>query len=166
MEESPCSTGRVDVTLFRPVPLRRPPVGRSVRLGAVAGTAYLAEMALDMRLTGNRYDDLVLWGGFLSRDPVWQRVLGAMGHFSLSVALAAAYEAAEPVLPDGPPWARGLLFTMGEHLLSFPTVGLGDFIHPAVKDGRLPSLMSWRYFWVETARHVAYGIALGVAAGE
>ncbi|GAC1513916.1 MAG: hypothetical protein NVS2B16_19790 [Chloroflexota bacterium] len=152
--------------LFHSVPLRRPSIKRSLRLGTLAGAAYLVEMALDMRLTRNRYDDLVLWGGFFSSDPVRQRIIGAVGHFALSTGLAAGYQATQPLLPAGPPWARGLLFTMVEHLLSFPTVALGDSIHPSVKRGDLPSLMTWQYFGVETARHVAYGLVLGIVADE
>lgn len=148
------------------LPLARPSLGRSLRLGALAGTAYLAEMALDMRLTRNRYDDLILWGGFFARSPARQRAIGAIGHYGLSAALAAGYGTTGPLLPRGPAWIRGLLFTMAEHLLTFPTIIPGGRIHPSVRNGDLPSFATWQYFWVETARHAAFGLALGAFSGE
>jgi hypothetical protein len=118
-------------------------------------------MALDMRLIPNLYDDLVLWGGFLPLPPGCQRLLGLLGHYSLGTGLAAAYTVALPLLPSGPGWLQGLLFAETEHLLTFPSVALGDRTHPAVRTGRLPHLATWRYFCLETARHAAYGAVLG-----
>jgi hypothetical protein len=129
--------------------------------GGIAGTAYLAEMALDRRVAPNRYDDLILWGGFLTRHPMRQRLIGAAIHYSLSVALAAAYSMVAPFLPRWPGWVRGLLFVQVENALLYPGVPILDAIHPEVRSGRMPSLLTWRYFWVEIARHVAFGVTLG-----
>ena len=147
------------------MPLARPSVLQSVVAGTIAGTAYLLEQALDMRVFPNRYDDLALWGGMASRDPGRQHVLGLMGHYSMSTLLAAAYLSVRHLLP-GPRGTRGLLFLMGEHLATFPSVGLGERFHPGVLRGELPPLMTKQYFAVETARHIAFGLALGVVTGR
>jgi hypothetical protein len=139
----------------------RPSVCRITMVGGIAGTAYLAEMALDMRVASNGYDDLILLGGFLTRQPVRQRLIGAGIHYSLSVALAAAYTAFAPFLPAWPGWVRGLLFVQVENALLYPGVPVLNAIHPEVRAGRMPSLITWRYFWVEIVRHVAFGATLG-----
>jgi hypothetical protein len=141
--------------------LIRPSVRRSAVVGGIAGTAYLAEMALDQRLASNRYDDLVLWGGFLTAHPKQQRVLGACIHYTLSVALTAGYAAIAPLLPTWPAWLRGLLFVQLENAVLYPGVPMLNAIHPEVCSGRLPSLLTWRYFWVEIARHAAFGATMG-----
>lgn len=129
--------------------------------GLAASAAYLAEMALDMRLTGNRYDDLVLLGGFLSFHPRRQRLLGLAIHCGIGLSLARAYRWLAPALPRAPAPLQGLLFIQVENFLTFPGVVLGDAVHPAVRSGQLPRLSTWQYFWVETARHAAYGVVLG-----
>jgi len=86
--------------------LARPSLRRSAVVGGVAGTAYLAAMATDLWLTGNRYDDLMLWGGLLSRHSVRGRVLGALAHYGLSIGLVATYQAVLPSLPAAPGWLR------------------------------------------------------------
>lgn len=141
--------------------LARPSMRRSAVVGGIAGTAYLAEMALDQRLASNRYDDLVLWGGFLTAHPKQQRILGASIHYTLSVALTAAYAAIMPLLPAWPAWLRGLLFVQVENAFLYPGVPVLNAIHPEVRSGRLPSLLTWRYFWVEIARHAAFGATMG-----
>jgi len=141
-------------------------VRQTVAAGVAASAAYLAEMALDMRLSGNRYDDLVLLGGFFTPRPRRQRLLGVVIHTCLGIALAGAYGVMRPVLPASPPWLQGLIFVQMEHLLTFPTVMVGDTIHPAVRRGQLPRLATPGYFWVETARHAAFGVVLGVVAAR
>lgn len=146
--------------------LVRPSLRRSALVGGIAGTAYLAEMALDMRVASNRYDDLVLWGGFVTRHRFRQRLLGAGVHFALSVVLAAGYSAISRLLPRWPAWIRGLAFVQVENALLYPGVPLLNAIHPEVRSGRLPSLLTWRYFWVEIARHAAFGATLGALLKE
>lgn len=138
-----------------------PTLRRSTMVGGIAGTMYLAEMALDMRVAANSYDDLVLWGGFVTRHPVRQRLIGACIHYGLSAVLAAAYGRSASILPAWPGWLRGLLFVQVENALLYPGVPVLNTIHPEVRAGRLPSLLTWRYFWVEIARHVAFGATMG-----
>ncbi len=146
--------------------LIRPSLRRSAVIGGIAGTAYLTEMALDMRVASNRYDDLVLWGGFVTRDRARQRLLGAAIHYLLSIALAAAYCTLSPLLPGWPGWVRGVAFVQIENALLYPSVPVLNALHPEVRSGRLPSLLTWRYFWVEIARHVAFGATLGALPKE
>ncbi len=144
----------------------RPSLRRTVLVGGIAGTAYLVEMALDMRVASNRYDDLVLWGGFVTPHRRRQRLVGAGIHYVLSAALAAAYGTVSRFLPAWPGWARGVVFVQVENALFYPGVPLLNAIHPEVRSGRLPTLLTWRYFWVEIVRHVAFGATLGALLKE
>ncbi|MBV9279505.1 MAG: hypothetical protein JOZ41_05445 [Chloroflexi bacterium] len=143
--------------------LARPSLRRSLIAGGAASTAYLLAQALDRRLTGNRYDDLILLGGAVSRHPRRQRVLGAGAHYAVGTILALLYDALRHSLPRLTGWRRGLLFIQVEHALTFPGTAFGTRFHPAVRRGELPWLWTWRYLWVETARHAAYGLVLGMA---
>jgi hypothetical protein len=119
-------------------------------------------MALDMRVTGNRYDDLVLWGGVVTGNRRWARALGTLAHFGVGAGLAATYDALRGSLPRwGRPWTA-IAFVQAENALLFPAVRLMDDFHPAVRRGALPSLWTWEYGAVEVARHAAYGIVLGL----
>jgi hypothetical protein len=149
---------------FSRVPLRRPSPRHAIVAGGLASVAYLIEQAIDRRLIPNDYDDLVLWGGFLTRRPWLQRVLGLGVHFTLGTALAAAYDAAGDALPRVHPAVRGVLFAQGENAVLYPGVPVMNAIHPAVRHGELPSLLTWRYFLVELLRHAAYGAVLGVVS--
>ncbi len=142
--------------------LVRPSLPRVIVAGTVASAAYLLEQGVDRRLTPNRYDDLLLWGGLLSRDPRRQRRLGFAVHYTLGITLAAIYAALLPSLPRLSGWRRGVLFAQTENLVLYPGVFVLNSIHPDVRAGRLPSLRTWRYFWVEAARHAAYGAMLGM----
>lgn len=129
--------------------------------GVLGSGAYLAEMALDLRLSPTGYDDLILWGGLVSRRPGRQRAIGLVGHFSLGIVLGAVYERVAPLFPKWPGWLRGLVLAEVEHVLTFPAVAIGDRVHPSVRTGKLPRLTTGTYFWVEALRHAAYGVALG-----
>lgn len=119
-----------------------------------------------MRITDNRYDDLILWGGFLSRVPFRQRLLGAIAHYGVGSALAAVYQMLQPALPGGPGWLRGALFAQIESAVLFLTLVPMNAIHPAVRRGEIPPMWGLRYFWLEVVRHLAYGIALGLLVDD
>lgn len=143
------------------VTLRRPSFSRAVFTGSAAATAYLLAQAVDRHVVPSGYDDLVLWGGFLSRRRGRQRLLGAGAHYSLGIALAAAYDAALPSLPAIPGPLLGILFTQVENAVLYPGVPILNAIHPEVRSGSLPSLWTWQFFWLEAWRHLAYGAVLG-----
>lgn len=146
--------------LARPAPLR------TVVTGLAAGGAYLLAQAMDRRLSGNGYDDLMLWGGFVTPHPTRQRFVGLTVHGALSITLAAAYAALQPSLPRWPRWLRGMAFVQAENALLYPGVPLINAVHPSVRSGALPSLLTWRYGGVEVARHAAYGMVLGLLTPE
>jgi len=130
--------------------------------GSAASAAYLVEQAIDQRLLANRYDDLVLWGGLIAREPRRQRLLGLAIHWCVGLSLAAAFDSLEPVLPSLPRPVRSVAFVQMENTALFPLVALINPLHPAVRRGQLPSLWTWRYFWLEAVRHLAYGLVLGL----
>lgn len=144
------------------VRLRWPSPRRVLPAGTAASAAYLAEQALDRKLLPNRYDDLVLWGGLIARHPRRQRMLGLAIHWCVGLSLAAAFDALEPSMPRLPRWIAGAVFVQLENTALFPSVALINRVHPAVRRGQLPSLWTWTYFWVEVARHLAYGVTLGL----
>jgi len=148
------------------LPLARPSLRRSAAVGGVAGTAYLAAMTADRWLTGNRYDDLILWGGLLSRHPVRGRALGALAHYGLSIGLVALYQAVLPSVPRGPAWLRGVLFVQAENLMLYPGVPVLQAAHPMVRSGELPPLTTWTFFGLEALRHAAFGLVLGIMITE
>lgn len=146
--------------------LARPSLRRSIVVGGVAGSAYLAAMTTDRWLTGNRYDDLMLWGGLLSRHPVRGRVLGALAHYGLSIGLVVTYQAMLPSLPAAPAWLRGVLFVQAENLVLYPGVPVLQATHPMARSGELPLLTTWTFFGLEALRHVAFGLVLGIMITE
>lgn len=139
------------------------------RLAALAGAAgsgaYLAEMAIDLPLLDCPTDDLLLLGGLVTRDPrVWPLLGGAM-HFANGIALAQLYAAVQHRLP-GPPWARGILFTLIENTLLWAIVPLFDRYHPAMREGKLPLMNRPIPFLQQVLRHIAYGAVLGIVYGN
>ena len=128
--------------------------------GAIGSAAYLAEMAVDLPLLRCPSNDLLLLGGIVSRDPrVWPAI-GAALHFANGVALAQVYGAVERRLP-GPPWVRGVAFTLAENALFWLAVPLLDRYHPAIRAGALPRMNRPIPFLQQVLRHIAYGAALG-----
>jgi hypothetical protein len=132
-----------------------------VTAGIAASTAYLAMQAVDRRLLRHGYDDLLLWGGFVAREQRRQRLLGLAVHYTLGTLLAAVYGRLQAALPVRSAVLRAVLFVQVENAALYPGVPLINAVHPLVRTGKLPSLLTWRYFWVEVARHAAYGAVLG-----
>lgn len=88
--------------------------GQALIAGGAGSTAFLLEQVIDRRLTQNRYDDLVLLGGMVSRYRRLQLLLGTLAHYTFGIALAVVYDAAKPALPRLPGWLRGLIFAQAE----------------------------------------------------
>lgn len=142
--------------------LARPSLPRVLSTAFIAGTAYLTAMAIDMRVTGNRYNDLVFWGGYVSRNPRRQRLVGALFIYAVGTVVTTVYGALLPLLPRWPGWLLGASFVQTENVARFPTVVPMNAVHPSVHSGELPPLWTWRYFWVEADRHIAFGLVLGL----
>ncbi|MDQ2740797.1 MAG: hypothetical protein M3Z66_00595, partial [Chloroflexota bacterium] len=142
--------------------LARPSLCQSVVTGAVASSGYLAAMEIDMRLTHNRYDDRVFWGGYLTANSGCQKLLGVLLIYVVGTIVATVYRMLLPLLPTWPGPLLGALFVETENMLRFPTVELMSRLNPAVRRGQLPNLWTWKYFWVEAFRHAAFGGLVGL----
>ena len=138
---------------------------RAALAGALGAAAYLAEMAVDLALIDCPTNDLMLLGRPFSANPrVWPW-LGGTIHFGNGVALAQVYGLVEGRLP-GPPWLRGVVFTLIENTLLWGLVPLFDRYHPAIRAGELPKMNRPIPFAQQVLRHIAYGAVLGVVYGE
>lgn len=143
-----------------------PPLTRLALAGIGAGLSYLVAMAVDERLLRVPTDDLVLLGGFVSRQPARARLLGLVPHFAYSVLLAIVYALSARPRLSGAPWARGVLFATAENAVLWPLILVLDRVHPSIRSGRLPSYnraIPWLQGWL---RHAVFGAVLGVALGE
>ena len=138
---------------------------RAAVAGAVGAAAYLAEMAVDLPLFDCPTDDLLLLGGLVTRDPRIWPILGGVLHFTNGMALAQVYALVERRLP-GPPWARGVVFTLIENTVLWAIVPLFDRYHPAIREGKLPKMNRPVPFLQQVLRHIAYGAVLGAVYGK
>ncbi|HET9016822.1 MAG TPA: DUF6789 family protein [Thermomicrobiaceae bacterium] len=136
---------------------------RGAAAGLVAGVAFLAAMALDMRATGEPTNDLRMLAGLAPRGDRHWRWLGTAIHFANSAAVGVAFLQVRGRLP-GPGWLRGLLFIQGENLALWPLVAAIDRVHPAIRAGRLPRFNRPLPFAQEVLRHAAFGLVLGAVA--
>jgi len=139
-----------------------PHLVRVVCAGFGAGLAYLLAQEVDRKLANPRSDDLVLVGGFVTRDPGLWRPIGAFNHFFVSVAFAVIYDRFLASRLPGPPWLRGALAFQAENAVTWPLVMLCDRYHPAVQAQALSRLNRPVYFLQEIWRHLAFGVALGL----
>src|SRR6478735_3783461 len=79
--------------------------------GLAAGTAYVAMMEIDTRLSGKKLDDLILLGWPLVKDKRHAKAAGVAPHLVNSVLLAMLYGATGARKLPGPGWFRGLVST-------------------------------------------------------
>jgi len=130
--------------------------------GAVAGAAaaglWAAQQPLDKRVFGVGYDDTELLGKAVTRGAAWPFVGWAM-HVANGAVFGAIYANVAPRIPL-PSWARGPAAGLGEHLTTWPLVGVAERVHPARAD--LPKLAANpRAFAQATWRHLLFGVVLG-----
>ncbi len=137
-----------------------------VKGGIAAGSAFLAAMWLDNKLSSWRFNDIKLVGQmFTTRTPLWQ-IQGVAGHYAFSTMMAFVYvRYARQRLP-GPSWLRGILFLMAENTVLYPAGLIVDRIHAGMKSGQLALLLDRKTFFGQITRHVAFGIALGLVCGR
>lgn len=132
----------------------------AVLSGLAAGAAFALVLEVDLRLTGNNVDDLLVLGRLFAEDRSRARRIGGAIHALNSVALAAVYGNARRWLP-GPPWMKGVIFANVENAILYPVTVLED-LHPAIREGMVDRYFTWPSFWQSVPRHVAYGAVLGV----
>ena len=135
--------------------------GRAVVAGLAAGTAYLAAMWADNKLSSQRFDDLKLVGQvFTTRAPAWV-IQGLLVHYGFSVAIALLYASWGARRMPGPPWLKGVLFMQLENAILYPGAALVMPIHAGVKSGQVPSMFERKVIQGQLLRHLAFGLALG-----
>jgi hypothetical protein len=140
------------------MPIDRAQTARGALAGALAAGVWSVQSPLDMRAFGVRYSDQALLGKAVTRGPAWPLV-GTLLHLLNGAAFGAVYAHLAPRLP-GPPWARGPLAGLAEHVSTWPLTIAVERVHPARDD--LPPLWgSPRAFAQATWRHLVFGIVLG-----
>lgn len=135
--------------------------GKTVRgafAGAVAASVWLAQQPLDKPVFGVDHDDSELLGKLFTRGPAWP-VIGAAAHLANGALMGAAYSNVAARMPL-PPWVRGPVAALIEHVAAWPLTIAVDRLHPARVD--LPRLAtSGRAFAQATWRHLVFGLVLG-----
>ncbi len=132
---------------------------RGALAGAVAAGVWAAQQPLDKRVFRFPFDDVELLGKALTRGRAW-RVAGTAMHLANGAAFGALYANLQPRAPALPPWSRGPLAALGEHVASWPATALTDRFHPAREE--LPVLNgSGRAFAQAAWRHLVFGAVLG-----
>jgi hypothetical protein len=136
-------------------------VGSAVAAGMAAGTAYLATMWADNKLSSHHFNDLKLVGQiFTTKSPLWV-IQGVVTHYGFSAVVALAYAAWGYRRLPGPPWLKGLLFLQIENTTLYPLAAIMDRFHAGVRSGQLPPVLKWKSYWGQVLRHVAFGVVLG-----
>jgi len=131
---------------------------RGALAGAVAAGVWAAQSPLDARVFRWPYLDHELLGKLLTRGR--GRVpVGVALHLANGALFGAGYAHVAPRLP-GPPWARGPLAGLAEHLATWPLTALVDRRHPA-RDELPPLAGEPRAFAQATWRHLLFGVVLG-----
>jgi hypothetical protein len=131
---------------------------RGALAGAIAAGIWAAQQPLDKRTFGSRYDDVELLGKFATRGPAWPAA-GAAMHVYNGALFGAAYANLAPLMPI-PPWARGPVAALAEHVALWPLGRVSDRMHPAREE--LPVLTGDRRAFAQGAwRHLLFGLVLG-----
>lgn len=130
--------------------------------GLVGGAAYLGEMAIDLRISQRKIDDLLFLGGPLTSDTVRAKRFGLSLHCVNSIALGLVYGHLIRPRFRGPGWRTGVLFASLENVVLYPLT-IADKHHPSVRSGQLDRYWSRPAFALSVLRHLAFGAALGHA---
>ncbi|MFN8130910.1 MAG: hypothetical protein U0R70_05110 [Solirubrobacteraceae bacterium] len=131
---------------------------RGALAGAVAAGLWAAQQPLDKRAFGSQYDDVELLGKLATRGPAWPAAGTAM-HVHNGALFGAVYANLAPLMPI-PPWARGPVAALAEHVALWPLGRLTDRWHPAREE--LVPLTGNRAAFAQAAwRHLLFGLVLG-----
>jgi hypothetical protein len=133
----------------------------AVFAGAAASAIYAGEMYLDIGLTGNPLDDVQLLEGALRGRKARIPILGMLVHLLNGSALALVYAAVKPLLP-GPNWLKGTLFGALFLVAVWPLTPLLERTHPLIRRGDLPRFNTPVAFGQNAARHLLFGLILGL----
>jgi len=131
---------------------------RGALAGAAAAGLWAAQSPLDARVFGVAYLDEELLGKAVTRGRAWHPI-GAAIHVANGAIFGAIYANVAPGIPL-PPWARGPVAGLAEHLATWPLTLLIDERHPARDE--MPKLAgNGRAFAQATWRHLLFGFVLG-----
>jgi hypothetical protein len=119
----------------------------------------------DMSITGNRFSDVRFIQGLMGTRASQQKRFLALSwllHFINGIALAELYAAVLKRFLPGPNWLKGAIF--GEIFIvgAWWLTPLADKYHPLIKNGELPRLANWKSFMQNIARHLVFGLILGL----
>ena len=137
-------------------------VPRAVAAGLSAGSAYLAAVWADSTLSSHPFNDLKLVGQMVTTRSPWWQLQGLAGHYGFSVVMALLYARYARAALPGPGWLKGVLFLMLENKVLYPAGLLIDRYHAGVRAGELPRMLTWKTFWGQVVRHIAFGAVLGL----
>lgn len=139
--------------------------GRAAAAGVAATAVYSVAMETDQYVTGNHFNDITFLQGLLGDKTASSKQTAALAwglHFLTGVMLGETYAAIGKRLLPGPNWLKGTVFGGGFIMAVWPLTPLVDRYHPLVKSGKLPHLANWTSFWQNVARHLVFGITLGL----
>ena len=138
--------------------------GRAALIGLIATVAYSIAMEGDQILSGNRFSDVRFIQGLLEGEKRTKRFfyLAWILHLLNGVALAEIYAAVAKRFLPGPDWLKGTIFGEAFIMCAWLLAPLADKYHPLIKNGEMPKLTSWTSFLQNVARHLVFGLALGL----
>ena len=103
--------------------------------GIASGTAYLAAMWVDNRLSSHPFNDLKLVGQVFTTKTPWWIIQGLVGHYAFSVMIAFIYaKIAYRSLP-GPGVVKGIIFLNMENTVLYPGAFIADRVHAGIQEG-------------------------------
>jgi hypothetical protein len=138
--------------------------GRAAVAGIVATLVYSIAMEGDKWITGNHFSDIRFLEGLLvgeKREKRWTMVAW-MIHFLTGVVLAEIYAAVIKRFFPGPNWLKGALFGETWIVSLWWLTPLADKYHPLIKNGQMPKLATCPSFLQNLARHLTFGLTLGL----
>jgi hypothetical protein len=137
---------------------------RAAVAGTVATLVYSITMEGDTWITGNRFSDVCFLEGLLSGEKREKRltILAWVIHFLTGIALAEIYAAVIKRFLPGPNWLKGAIFGEIWVVGLWWLTPLADKYHPLIKNGQMPKLANWTSFFRNIARHLTFGLTLGL----
>jgi hypothetical protein len=139
--------------------------GRAAIAGVLATAAYSIAMEGDMSITGNRFSDVRFIQGLMGSRAIAQKkflVLSWILHILNGVALAELYAAVVKRFLPGPNWLKGVIFGEVFIVAAWGLTPLADKYHPLIQNGELPKLANRTSFLQNIARHLVFGLVLGL----
>ncbi len=139
--------------------------GRAAVAGLLATLVYSLVMYGDMRLTGQRFNDVRFIEGLIEGQSVPQKRVPLLAwslHLLNGVLLAEVYAAVCKRFLPGPDWVKGSLFGELFTLTIWGTTPLVDNSHPMIQSGYLPRLANRSLLLQNLVRHLFFGLTLGL----